>query len=255
MTCDLSQTRLHAYFDGELDAMGAAEFERHLESCPDCETRLAAEEKLRSALAGAQLYARAPENLRKNLLISLPKAAVPPPLKDPKPSAAESWRWLAIAASVILALLLGTQYMEKLNRHLQQQAMAAVIVDAHLRSLQPGHLEDVISTDQHTVKPWFDGKIDFAPPVRDFANDGFPLVGGRLDVLEGRSAAALVYGRRKHIVNVFVTKTQPGDASDRSGELQGYHWVAWQQNGFTFTAVSDTAYADLDQLKQLFLAP
>ena len=255
MTCDLSQTRLHAYFDGELDAMGAAEFERHLESCPDCETRLAAEEKLRSALAGAQLYARAPENLRKNLLISLPKAAVPPPLKDPKPSAAESWRWLAIAASAILAVLLGTQYMEKLNRHLQQQAMAAVIVDAHLRSLQPGHLEDVISTDQHTVKPWFDGKIDFAPPVRDFANDGFPLVGGRLDVLEGRSAAALVYGRRKHIVNVFVTKTQPGDASDRSGELQGYHWVAWQQNGFTFTAVSDTAYADLDQLKQLFLAP
>jgi anti-sigma factor (TIGR02949 family) len=255
VTCDLSQTRLHAYFDGELDAMGAAEFERHLESCPDCETRLAAEEKLRSALAGAQLYARAPENLRKNLLISLPKAAVPPPLKDPKPSAAESWRWLAIAASVILALLLGTQYMEKLNRHLQQQAMAAVIVDAHLRSLQPGHLEDVISTDQHTVKPWFDGKIDFAPPVRDFANDGFPLVGGRLDVLEGRSAAALVYGRRKHIVNVFVTKTQPGDAPDRSGELQGYHWVAWQQNGFTFTAVSDTAYADLDQLKQLFLAP
>lgn len=255
MTCDLSQTRLHAYFDGELDAMGAAEFERHLESCPDCETRLAVEEKLRSALAGAQLYARAPENLRKHLLISLPKAAVPPPLKDPKPSAAESWRWLAIAASVILALLLGTQYMEKLNRHLQQQAMAAVIVDAHLRSLQPGHLEDVISTDQHTVKPWFDGKIDFAPPVRDFANDGFPLVGGRLDVLEGRSAAALVYGRRKHIVNVFVTKTQPGDASDRSGELQGYHWVAWQQNGFTFTAVSDTAYADLDQLKQLFLAP
>jgi anti-sigma factor (TIGR02949 family) len=255
VTCDLSQTRLHAYFDGELDAMGAAEFERHLESCPDCETRLAAEEKLRSALAGAQLYARAPENLRKNLLISLPKAAVPPPLKDPKPSAAESWRWLAIAASAILAVLLGTQYMEKLNRHLQQQAMAAVIVDAHLRSLQPGHLEDVISTDQHTVKPWFDGKIDFAPPVRDFANDGFPLVGGRLDVLEGRSAAALVYGRRKHIVNVFVTKTQPGDASDRSGELQGYHWVAWQQNGFTFTAVSDTAYADLDQLKQLFLAP
>ena len=255
MTCDLSQTRLHAYFDGELDAMGAAEFERHLESCPDCETRLAAEEKLRSALAGAQLYARAPENLRKNLLISLPKAAVPPPLKDPKPSAAESWRWLAIAASVILALLLGTQYMEKLNRHLQQQAMAAVIVDAHLRSLQPGHLEDVISTDQHTVKPWFDGKIDFAPPVRDFASDGFPLLGGRLDVIDSRTAAALVYGRRKHIVNVFVEKAQPGDSQDASGELQGYRWISWQQNNFTFTAVSDTAYADLDQLKQLFLAP
>jgi anti-sigma factor (TIGR02949 family) len=255
VTCDHSQTRLHAYFDGELDAMGAAEFERHLESCPDCETRLAAEEKLRSALVGAQLYTRAPDTLRKKLQTALPKAAVPPPLKDPKPTAAESWRWLAIAASVILAVLLGTQYVQKLNRYSQQQAMAAVIVDAHLRSLQPGHLEDVISTDQHTVKPWFDGKIDFAPPVRDFANDGFPMLGGRLDVIDSRTAAALVYGRRKHIVNVFVEKAQPGDSQDASGELQGYHWIAWQQNGFTFTAVSDTAYADLDQLKLLFLAP
>jgi len=255
VTCDQSQTRLHAYFDGELDAMASADFERHLESCPDCETRLAAEDKLRSALAGAQLYSRAPETLRKKLETSPPKAAVPPYVKDPKkPTAAESWRWLAIAASVILAVLLGTQYVEKLNRYSQQQAMAAVIVDAHLRSLQPGHLEDVISTDQHTVKPWFDGKIDFAPPVRDFANAGFPLLGGRLDVINSRTAAALVYGRRKHIVNVFVEKAQPGDSKDASGELQGYHWVSWQQGGFTFTAVSDTAYADLDQLKQLFLA-
>jgi anti-sigma factor RsiW len=255
MTCELSQTRLHAYFDGELDAMGAAEFERHMEACPDCETRLAAEERLRSALVGAQLYTRAPESLRTKLQISLPKAAVPPPLKDPRSSAEKSWRWLAIAASVLLAAILGTQYVQKLNRYSQQQAMAAVIVDAHLRSLQPGHLEDVISADQHTVKPWFDGKIDFAPPVRDFANDGFPLLGGRLDVINSRTAAALVYGRRKHIVNVFVEKAQPGDPLDGSGELQGYHWVSWQQNGFTLTAVSDTAFADLDQLKQLFLAP
>ena len=255
MTCELSQTRLHAYFDGELDAMGAADFERHLESCPDCDTRLAAEEKLRSALVGAQLYARAPETLRRKLQISLPTAAIPPPLKDTRRPVEKSWRWLAIAASVILAVFLGTQYMERLNRYSQQQAMAAVIVDAHLRSLQPGHLEDVISTDQHTVKPWFDGKIDFAPPVRDFANDGFPLLGGRLDVINSRTAAALVYGRRKHIVNVFVEKAQPGDSQEASGELQGYHWVSWQQGGFTFTAVSDTAFADLDQLKQLFLAP
>ena len=255
MTCDLTQTRLHAYFDGELDAVGAAEFERHLESCPDCETRLAAEDKLRSALVGAQLYARASETLRKKLQTSLPAAAVPPYVKDPKASTEKSWRWLAIAASVILAAILGTHYLEKLNHYSQQQAMAAVIVDAHLRSLQPGHLEDVISTDQHTVKPWFDGKIDFAPPVRDFASDGFPLLGGRLDVIDSRTAAALVYGRRKHIVNVFVEKSQSGDSHDASGELQGYHWITWQQNGFTFTAVSDTAYADLDQLKQLFLAP
>jgi anti-sigma factor (TIGR02949 family) len=252
VTCDLSQTRLHAYFDGELDAMGAAEFERHLEGCPDCETRLAAEEKLRAALAGAQLYTRAPKSLREKLQISLPKAAIPPPVE---PSRADSWRWLAIAASVLLFVVVGWQYLQNLNRTLRPQTMAAVIVDAHLRSLQPGHLEDVISTDQHTVKPWFDGKLDFAPPVRDFANDGFPLMGGRLDVIDGRTVAALVYGRRKHIVNVFVAKAQPGDSLHGSGELQGYHWVAWQQNGFSLTAVSDVAYADLEQLKQQFFAP
>jgi anti-sigma factor (TIGR02949 family) len=111
VTCDLSQTRLHAYFDGELDAMGSAEFERHLESCPDCETRLAAEEKLRSALVGAQLYARAPETLRRKLQTSLPTAAIPPQVTDPKRSVADSWRWLAIAASVILAAILGTHYL------------------------------------------------------------------------------------------------------------------------------------------------
>ena len=235
--------------------MGAAEFERHLESCPDCETRLAAEEKLRSALAGAQLYARAPETLRTKSQFALAKVAVPPEMKEPKRSAEKSWRWLALAEAAILLLLLGTHYLEKLNLYSQQQAMAAVIVDAHLRSLQPGHLEDVVSTDQHTVKPWFDGKIDFAPPVRDFSSDGFPLMGGRLDVLNGRTEAALVYGRRKHVVNVFVAQSQAGDLPDGAGELQGYHWISWQQNGFSFTAVSDTADADLDQLKQLFLAP
>src|ERR1700729_540333 len=203
--------------------MSSAEFERHLESCPDCETRLAAEEKLRAALAGAQLYARAPETLRRKLQTSLPAAAVSPDVpyvKDPKTSVEKSWRWLAIAASLILAVFLGTEFMERLNRYSQQQAMAAVIVDAHLRSLQPGHLEDVISTDQHTVKPWFDGKIDFAPPVRDFVSDGFPLQGGRLDVVRGKTVAVLVYGRRKHIINVFVWPTKEQVNAPDLTELQ-----------------------------------
>jgi len=132
--------------------------------------------------------------------------------------------------------------------------MAASFVDAHLRSLQPGHLTDVQSTDQHTVKPWFDGRIDFAPPVRDFANEGFPLVGGRLDVAGGKTVAALVYSRRKHIINVFVEKAPSESYWNGAGESQGYHWLTWQQNGFSFCAVSDVAPADLDQLQQLFLA-
>jgi anti-sigma factor RsiW len=128
-------------------------------------------------------------------------------------------------------------------------------VDAHLRSLQPGHLTDVESTDQHTVKPWFDGRVDFAPPVRDFSGEGFTLLGGRLDVVQGRTVAALVYGRRKHIINVFVEKTLPVESWNGSGTTQGYHWLAWQKDGFSFFAVSDVTAPDLEQLRWLFLAP
>jgi mycothiol system anti-sigma-R factor len=251
VSCELSETRLHAYFDGELDAMGAAEFERHLETCPECVARLAAEERLRGALVGAQLYERAPESLRKKIQISLPKDTATAAGSGAKGSA---WRWLAAAAVLLLATILAWQHFAGTRHAWQEQTMAAAVVDAHMRSLQPGHLEDVISTDQHTVKPWFDGKLDFAPPVRDFAGDGFPLMGGRLDVIEGRTVAALVYGRRKHIVNVFVTKELAGESLNGSGEIQGYHWIAWKKDGFSFYAVSDAASADLDQLKQLFLA-
>jgi mycothiol system anti-sigma-R factor len=249
MNCELSLTRLHAYFDGELDATGAAEFERHLETCPDCATQLAAEEKLRDGLVQAQIYEPAPASLRQKIRASLPEKTVA------APTASNPWRWLSLAAAVLLlAGVVGWRQLENRNRRSYQQTIASAVVDAHLRSMQPGHLADVISTDQHTVKPWFDGKLNFAPPVRDFANDGFPLLGGRIDIIDGRTVAALVYGRRKHIVNVFVAKTQPEEAWSGTGELQGYHWVAWQKDSFSFCAVSDAASPDLEQLKQLFLA-
>jgi anti-sigma factor RsiW len=133
----------------------------------------------------------------------------------------------------------------------KNQYQAAEMIDAHLRSLQSGHLTDVTSTDQHTVKPWFDGKLDFSPPVRDFANDGFPLQGGRLDVLHGRTIAALVYGRRKHVVNVFVWPTSERDVAPRSGSQLGYQWVDWRKGGMEFCAISDTPASDLDQLQRL----
>jgi anti-sigma factor RsiW len=133
-----------------------------------------------------------------------------------------------------------------------EQMLVAEVVDAHLRSLQPGHLTDVVSTDQHTVKPWFDGKVDFAPPVKDFAEQGFPLQGGRLDVVHGRSTAALVYGRRKHVVNVFIWPTNELDAESRAGSLQGYQWINWRKGGMEFYAVSDAAASDLEQLQKLF---
>src|ERR1700678_1899620 len=241
---------IHGYLDGELDAVRAAEFERHLEQCPECVTALESQESLRSSLQRAELYEKAPAELRQKVLSSLRPAAGPIPFVAPRRRAAVA-QWLAIAAVLLLLLYSGGRLIPGLSEKNNQTALAAQIVDAHLRSLQPGHLTDVISTDQHTVKPWFDGKVDFAPPVQDFAADGFPLQGGRLDVVGGRTVAALVYGRRKHFVSVFTWPTGAPDTSPRTGSEQGYNWITWQKNGMAYWAVSDTAAADLDELQRL----
>jgi anti-sigma factor (TIGR02949 family) len=246
MACEQPKTHLHAYLDGELDAAGMATFERHLETCADCAAALNAEEGLRRSLQQAELYERAPESLHRKVRI----ATAPTPARASAHPGA--WRWLAVAAALIIAILWGSRSFFPTIKSPQQAAWTTTLLDAHLRSLQPGHLTDVESTDQHTVKPWFDGKLDIAPPVRDFAADGFPLVGGRLDVIEGRTVAALVYGRRKHMVNVFVWKSQDTVPYSDSGERQGYHWVSWKKDGFTFCAVSDVSLPELQQLKTLF---
>jgi len=246
MSCDRADTVLHAYFDNELDALGAAEFERHLAECSECANGLAELKSLRSSLNEAQLFEKTPAALRKKVFADLhaTKPVVVMPSRTP-------WRWLAIAAALLLFAYTGWRVIPALRGDNHEAVLAAEVVDAHLRSLQPGHLTDVLSTDQHTVKPWFDGKLDFAPPVRDFAAEGFSLQGGRLDVVHGRTAAALVYGRRKHFVNVFIWPTGEPDAAPRAGSSQGYQWLEWRKGGMEFYAVSDTAAADLEQLQQL----
>jgi mycothiol system anti-sigma-R factor len=247
--CDQTQNQLHGYLDGELDAISAANFEKHLETCPDCKQTLAAEEALHQSVQKANLYERAPESLRKKLLGG--PQGQPAAVRSFPARRVFGWRWLAAAAALLLAAVVGWQQLQKYRGLTETQLLAASLVDAHLRSLQPGHLTDVESTDQHTVKPWFAGRIDFAPPVRDFANDGFPLVGGRLDAAGGKTVAALVYARRKHVINVFIEKAQPENYWNGAGESQGYHWLAWQQNGFSFCSVSDVAPQDLAQLRDL----
>jgi mycothiol system anti-sigma-R factor len=249
--CEQTENQLHGYLDGELDPVSAASFEKHLETCPDCKQTLAAEEALHQSIQKANLYERAPDSLRKSLLGN--PQQLPAVRSFPAPRAV-AWQWLAAAAVFLFVVLVGWQQLQKPRGVSEAQLMAAALVDAHLRSLQPGHLTDVESTDQHTVKPWFDGRIDFAPPVHDFATDGFPLLGGRLDVAGGRTVAALVYARRKHIINVFVEKAQSENYWNGAGESQGYHWLAWQQGGFSICAVSDVSPADLAQLKQLVRA-
>jgi mycothiol system anti-sigma-R factor len=245
--CELTHTVLHGYMDGELDAARAADFERHLISCADCVAVLEANESVRSSIQRAGLYERAPKALRQKIQAQVNATTQPLvlPIRNPAP-----WRWLAIAATVLLALFLGWR-LPSLLPGSGDNALASAIVDAHLRSLQPGHLEDVQSTDQHTVKPWFDGKLDFAPPVQDFVNQGFPLRGGRLDVIRGRTVAVLVYARRKHLVNVFVWPTTEADSEPVSGSQLGYHWIDWRKGGMEMYAVSDLNPDDLRELQRL----
>jgi anti-sigma factor RsiW len=127
------------------------------------------------------------------------------------------------------------------------------LVDAHVRSLLPGHLLDVESTDRHTVKPWFAGKTDIAPVVVDLSDKGFPLLGGRLDYIDGHSAAALVYGRRAHKINVFVWRTTPGEPADGSFAARGYSLLHWSSGGLTYWAVSDAALPDLEAFRDAYL--
>jgi anti-sigma factor RsiW len=250
VSCELSQLQLHAYFDGELDAVSASAFESHLKSCFECQTALASEEALRVSIADANLYERTPAALRRSIAAQLPGRTTAVPQAH---SVSPAWRWLALAASFLFLATLSWQLLQHFRAVSEQPPLVAAALDAHLRSLQQGHLADVESTDQHTVKPWFDGKVDFAPPVRDFANAGFPLLGGRLDVLDRKTVAALVFGRRKHIINVFVSRANDAAEPPTSGSSQGYNWVTWQNRGFSFYAVSDVNLADLEQLEQLFL--
>ena len=249
MSCELRGSVLHGYLDGELDAARAADFERHLVSCAECVSAMEAQENLRASIQSAVLYERAPVSLRRTMQRELgeaPSMAVARRWKWPV------WTWAVAAAALLMAAFGGWQMASRLSTiQAANEALGAAIVDSHLRSLQPGHLLDVPSSDQHTVKPWFDGKVEFAPPVRDFTEEGFPLQGGRLDVVRGRNVAVLVYGRRKHIINVFVWPTTEKDIAPQSGSQLGYHWIDWRKNGMELCAISDISAADLNELQQL----
>jgi len=248
VACENNQLLLDGYFDGELDLVRSVEFEEHLKTCPDCAGELRGKNALRDSLQAANLYERAPEGLRSRIRAALPAEARPLPIPMPRRPVLE---WLAVAAAILVAVFLGARLLPNTGGQ-RENFVAEEIVASHIRSMQPGHLYDVESTDRHTVKPWFDGKLDFAPPVVDLKDQGFPLVGGRLDYVDHRNVAALVYQRQKHFINVFVWPQESKTSKlPELQSIQGYNVVSWSHDGMNFCAASDLNVAELRQFAQM----
>lgn len=242
MNCELSATTLHGYFDGELDAVRAAEFEKHMASCTKCQASLKGLRSLRVGLQKADLYQGASIRLRSKIAEELGSQGR---------GSSPKWKSFLVPALSMVILLIAVWAAVITQHRAYSVRLQVELIDAHVRSLQPGHLTDVQSTDQHTVKPWFDGKLDFIPPVGDFSAQGFPLLGGRLDVIEGRNVAALVYGRRKHLINLFVWPEGKEPAVSGEGSRQGYNWLSWRAGDMQFCLVSDVSPGDLRELQLL----
>ena len=236
---------LHAYMDGELDLANARETERHLQNCADCRGTERVFRELRSALTSDARAYRAPAHLRRNVRAALRREA--------KASRQSLSPWLMFATGAALAALIVGFVLFQTMRATRTDAIVDQVVANHVRSLLAVQLVDVVSSDQHTVKPWFDGKIDFAPQVHDLAAKGFPLVGGRLDYLDGKTVAALVYQRNKHAINLFITPAPTNrSTSPTVTSRRGYNVVAWTNNGMKYWAVSDLNQTELRQFTQLF---
>lgn len=246
MRCDFGDFLLHSYFDNELSAGMAAEFDRHVLRCGDCAEDLVDLDFLRARLQLAELHEPAPASLQRKIRAELGFAA--PGTQASRPLL---WHWLAAAAALFLIAIVGWKMNSELGRDDYQAELAEEIVDAHLHSLQAGHLTGIASNDESAVKGWFDGKVKFALPVHDFTNDGFTLRGGRLDVVDGRATAALVYAHGGSVINVFIWPTRERDTSQRVGSRKGYHWVDWRSGKAEFCAVSDLDSTELEHLHQL----
>jgi anti-sigma factor RsiW len=249
MNCPMTENTVHGYFDGELDAVRSFEFQRHLETCGECQAQLKEIESLHEQLQESDLFEQASPELvgRIRKQIASETCGSRTKLSDRQRPVLISTFAAVVAAAASFAIVFFV-----LQSHSHSTRITAELIDAHVRSLQPGHLTDVFSTDQHTVKPWFDGKLDFIPPVSDFSPQGFLLVGGRLDIIDGHDVAVLVYARRKHFINFFAWPYRERESSfSDSGSQQGYNWLIWRSGGMEFCLVSDASDADLRQLKDL----
>jgi anti-sigma factor RsiW len=248
MSCEEFADLLHPFVDGELDLVHSLAVERHLHACPACAAAVKEIQALRETLASPALYHRAPAALRDRVRAALRPASRTRAAARPFP-----WRWLAVAASLAFIAVLTWAMLGGLPLPSADERVAQQVVAGHVRSLMlPGRDVDVASSDQHTVKPWFNGRVTFSPPVRKLDGAGFELVGGRLDYLDGQKVAVLVYKRRSHVINLFVWPAAERSARPpQSLTTQGFHVIHWSEGDLTSWAVSDLNEAELREFVDL----
>jgi anti-sigma factor (TIGR02949 family) len=254
--CPEWRVMLHGFIDGELDSVHAAQFEDHLATCPDCSAEMDEVRAVRKTIGQDGVRWPPPQALRSHVLsmLSFEQEVARSSLRTPNRLPAwrstlsfiRQWSFVpslaALAASVFLFASAPSQTVL-----LQDQILAS-----HVRSMMADHLTDVLTSDQHTVKPWFNGRIDFSPPVSDLSNEGFPLIGGRVDYIGGRAVAALIYRRHGHIINLFIWPASP--ASQTSTVHDGYNMAQWSDGGLVFWAISDVSPGDLTEFQRVFRA-
>ena len=269
MNCEEAIRLMDGYLDGELDPITSQAIEQHLRDCGRCDQAYKTHGSLIRAIANATPYFKASVELRERIQSSLREGTTEQPLRngvrgaqvlfhkrqpESRPSRWETpWNWLGLAAAIIFAAIIALNVVPRLQRPGADQFLATQLIASHVRSLMANHLTDVASSDQHREKPWLDAKLDFAPAVVDLSEKGFPLIGGRLDYLDNRPVAALIYQRRKHFLNLFVWPA--GSDAARGAKAmtrQGYQLLHWVDSDFNYWVVSDVNGEELQEFKELF---
>jgi anti-sigma factor RsiW len=244
MDCNEARELLPAHLDRQLDVPESSAIEGHLKGCPACRSEYVAQSRVSAQIRGNAMRFDAPPGLAARIAAALPQEKS---ARKPGINLGVGFNWLNLGALTAAVLAVAWSAGIFLAQPSTEERLADEVVAGHVRSLMANHIADVASSDRHTVKPWFNGKLDFSPPVSDLASEGFPLIGGRLDYLHGRTVAALVYRHGQHPINLYVWPSADSAENAKSLSRNGYHVIHWIGNGMAYWAISDLAVEELNK--------
>jgi len=254
MDCTQIRRLLHGYLDQELDLANTTAIDQHLKSCAACKRLFERQSMLRSVVKQQATYYAAPAKLADRIRAEVNRTAANAPARTRRLPWFQFGHWLQLGTAIAATAAVTWIAAFQLNSPSQDELVAEQVISGHARSILTGHLADVASSDQHTVKPWLSSKLDFSPAATDLTTAGFPLVGGRLDYVDNRPVAALVYRHRQHMINLFVW---PDPKSDQASPMQtlskhGYHVLHWTGEGMTYWAISDLNPAEIKTFAETY---